>query len=91
MIFEWDEEKSERCLRDGGFDFAFSARLFGGAHLAYQDDRKDYGEARVRAVGEIDGNNYAVIYTDRNGVRRIISSRPASRQERQQWALFEKR
>lgn len=71
MVFEWDEEKSERCLRERGFDFGFASRLFEGAPLEYDDERRDCGEARTRAVGEIGGSVYAVIYTDREGVRRI--------------------
>ncbi len=28
MKFEWDDAKSEACLRGRGFDFAYAARVF---------------------------------------------------------------
>ena len=46
---------------------------------------KDYGEARVRAIGEADGLVLHVVFTDRGDVRRIISARLASRKERERW------
>jgi hypothetical protein len=40
---------------DGGdeseFDFAFEARVFEGPVIYAIDDRRDYGEVRVRAIG----------------------------------------
>lgn len=88
MDFEWDEEKSQRNLEDRGFDFAFAARIFEGSTLEVIDDRRAYGEKRVRAIGVVEGHVLTVVYTDREDVRRIISAWPAHRKERLQWQLF---
>ncbi len=50
--------------------------------LEWEDTRRDYGEPRIMAIGEIDEEVYIVVYTPRKAVRRIISARPASRRER---------
>ena len=47
------------------------------------------GEPRMKAVGEIEGELYTVIFVDRGDVRRIISARPASRRERREWLRSE--
>jgi len=83
--FDWDPIKSERNRQERGFGFDFAALIFEGATIEWPDDRRDYGEARVRAIGEADGLVLYVIFTDRGDVRRIISARLASRKERDQW------
>lgn len=85
MDFEWDDDKSEACLRERGFDFGFAALIFDGPTMEATDTRQDYGEVRVNAVGVIDGDLYHVTYTDRDDVRRIISARRAHRKERKAW------
>ena len=85
MQFEWDREKSELTFALRGFDFAFAAGIFAGRVIEAVDSRRDYGEARVRAVGETAGVTLVVVYTDRADARRIISARVASRKERAEW------
>ncbi len=46
-----------------------------------QDTRRDYGEARYRLLGVIDGRAYVVVYTVRGSAVRIISARQANPQE----------
>lgn len=46
------------------------------------DDRADYGERRIWAIGRADDDVLFVVYTWRDGVRRIISARMANRRER---------
>lgn len=69
-----------------GFDFA--ALVFEGPTLEAVDDRRDYGEVRVQAIGEVDGLVLAVVYTDRDTGRRIVSARLASKKERALWQSF---
>jgi uncharacterized protein len=83
--FEWDEAKSERNRRERGFDFAFAARVFEGAYLADEDRRKDYGEPRYIAIGEVDGFGLTVVWTKRGSNRRIIATWPSSNQERKKY------
>jgi uncharacterized DUF497 family protein len=81
-VFEWDEVKSRRNLRERGFDFAFAARIFAGDVLEQEDTRQNYGERRIIALGEVEGKIFVVVYTWRGAVRRIISARLAKRKER---------
>ena len=85
MKFGWDPPKHDRNVRERGFGFDVAALIFEGDILLQVDDRRDYGEQRVRAIGEVDGVILSVVFTDRGDVRWIISARPASRKERQQW------
>jgi uncharacterized DUF497 family protein len=87
--FARDRSKSDANKRTRGFDFAFAARLFEGRTVLFADDRFDYGEVRMIAIGEIDGHLYKVVYTDRDEVRRIISAHRASRQEKRRWQSSE--
>ena len=91
MIFEWDEAKHAENLRKRGFGFDDASLIFDGPVLESLDERRDYGEVRIRAVGETNGRVLAVVYTDRGEARRIISARPANRKERQQWQSFVRR
>lgn len=88
MDFEWDQAKSDTNLRERGFGFDFAALVFAGPVLEFLDDRKDYREVRVQAIGAVDDIILSVIYTDRGPVRRIISARIANRGERRLWQLF---
>jgi uncharacterized DUF497 family protein len=88
MQFEWDEAKSDRNLRERGFSFAFAARIFKGPVIERMDTRKDYGEARTKAIGAVGENVLLLVYTDRGAVRRIISARPANQKERAEWRSF---
>lgn len=82
-MYEWDEAKSEANFRARGFDFAYAALIFDGPTLERNDDRADYGEPRIQAIGKVDGGVLFVVYTWRKGlVRRIISARLANRRER---------
>jgi len=85
MNFDWHDAKHERNLRERGFGFDFAALIFVGRVLTQIDDRRDYGEVRIKAIGEVDGIVLAVIYTDREDVRWIISARKANKKERELW------
>ena len=86
MRFTWDPAKSEANLRERGFDCAFATLAFDGPTLERLDDRQDYGERRIIALGVADGIPLTVVYTDRaeegDVVRRIISARVSNRRER---------
>jgi uncharacterized DUF497 family protein len=88
MDFEWDEAKSNRNRLDRGFGFDLASLIFAGPVLEVEDGRYDYGERRMRAIGQVEGLTLFVVYTDRGDVRRIISARPAKQKERQVWRLF---
>ena len=58
-------------------------RIFEGPTVEKVDDRFDYGEIRVYAIGLVNGLEITVIYTDRdNDERHIISAWRAEPHER---------
>jgi uncharacterized protein len=79
--FEWDEEKRASNLAKHGVDFIDMAPMFEGKLLEGVDARLDYGETRIRCLGEIEGRAYVVVYTRRGQNRRIISARKANVRE----------
>ena len=81
--FAWDEAKSERCLRERGFSFAFVIPAFADPDRRVEvDDRWNYGETRYRLYGRIAGRLFVVVYTLRGSVTWIISARKANARER---------
>lgn len=84
-MFEWDEGKSSATLTARGFDFDFATRIFEGDVVEEYDERREYGERRVLAVGQVEGQVLTVVYTWRGDRRRIISARRANRREREEY------
>lgn len=83
MAFEWDEAKHALNIRKHGIDFVQACKIFQGPVLTLIDDREDYGELRETSIGAVGGSAFiVVVHTDRNGVCRIISARPAQKHER---------
>ncbi|MGH7525704.1 MAG: BrnT family toxin [Gemmatimonadales bacterium] len=80
--FEWDPAKREANLRKHGIDFSGAVRIFDDRVVEREDRRRDYGELRVVALGEVEGILLAVVYTPRGSVFRIISARKAHRHEK---------
>jgi uncharacterized DUF497 family protein len=88
MLFEWDEGKNQRTRKERGFGFEYASRIFLGPTLERQDDRREYGEIRIQAIGEVSDDILFVVYTDRGDARHIISARLANRKERKAWQSF---
>ncbi len=88
MLFEWDEAKSRRTFSERGFGFGYAARIFLGPTLEQEDNRRDYGEVRMQAIGQVGNDVLFIVYTDRGNARHIISARLASRKERTLWQSF---
>lgn len=88
MDFEWDEAKSDACARSRHFNFDYAARAFGDpSRLVEPDLRHEYGEVRYRLLGKIEGRLYAIAYTLRDGVIRIISARKANQRESRRYEI----
>jgi uncharacterized DUF497 family protein len=82
MNFEWDEDKSEACFRERGFDFAYAARaFFDPDRLVRADTRHSYGEERFQSVDRIESRLFVLVHTPRHGAMRIISARKANQRE----------
>ncbi|HEX2134314.1 MAG TPA: BrnT family toxin [Microvirga sp.] len=78
-----NQGNAERRLRD--LDLGTAARVFSGPVVTWPDTCRDYDEARMIALGGVDGRVLVVVYTDRDLARRIISARPAKQREREPW------
>jgi uncharacterized protein len=81
--FTWDPEKNRANVRRRSIAFSDAVRIFDGPTVERVDDRFEYGEIRVYAVGLVNGIEITVIYTDRDDDQRhIISAWRAEPHER---------
>ena len=75
MVYIWDEAKNRRNIKDHGIAFEDAKRIFESPTVERIDDRFEYGEVRVYAIGLVNGLEITVIYTDcDDDERRIISA-----------------
>ncbi len=83
MRYTWDDEKNRSNIKRRKIAFKDASRIFEGPTVERIDDRFDYGEIRVYAIGLVNGLEITVIYTDRdNNQRHIISAWRAEPHER---------
>ena len=59
--------------------------MFTSKLLEDDDTRREYGERRIKAIGELNGVVISVVYTWRGDRRRLISARRARADERKQY------
>ena len=85
MQFEWDERKRRANLAKHGLDFAALHQMFRANLLEEDDTRRDYGERRIKAIGEANGVILSVVYTWRGDRRRLISAQRARADERKEY------
>lgn len=84
--FEWDARKAASNLRKHGVSFDAIEDFDFSTALEVEDDRANYGETRMFALGPIQGSLHALVYTRRGEKLRIISLRKASKDEREIYA-----
>jgi uncharacterized DUF497 family protein len=91
MRFTWDPGKNAANVRRHGIAFQDAARIFDGPTVERTDDRFDYGEVRIYAIGLVNGIEITVIYIDRDAnVRQIISAwRSEPHERRYYWNHLE--
>ena len=87
MIFEWDQRKAERNRAKHGTTFEEAATVFGDVLGRITDDpRHSGGERRYVLLGHTRTERLVtVMFTERGKAVRIISARPATRQERRDY------
>jgi uncharacterized DUF497 family protein len=86
MDFEWDLAKEAANVAKHGITFTDAASVFDDPHHLTEDSTKpEYGEERSLALGMVAERLVAVIYTDREQRRRIISARRARKNERERY------
>jgi uncharacterized DUF497 family protein len=93
MRYTWDEKKNRRNLSLHGITFQDAIRIFDGPTLEKIDDRFDYGENRVYAIGLVNGLEITVIYAESTNPqedRRIVSAwRSEPHERRAYWQNLE--
>jgi uncharacterized DUF497 family protein len=77
--FDWHETKQIENFRKHKIDLDDAIRLFLRRHILRRSDR--HGEERYLAVGMVDEELVAIIYTMRADVCRVISARRARKDE----------
>jgi uncharacterized protein len=82
----WDEAKRAVTLAERGLDFADAGQVFEGPTVTAEDVRKDYGERRYITVGFLGERIVVLVWTPRDGGRRIISMRKANDREVERYA-----
>jgi uncharacterized DUF497 family protein len=85
MDVTFDPAKREATLAARGLDFADAAEVLAGQTFRFQDNRAEYGEVRMIAVGYLRGRMVVLVYTDRSTGRHIISMRKANAREQQRF------
>ena len=86
MEFEWDQGKARTNLAKHGVPFEYASLvLTDERRIEELDDLVAYGEERWKAVGQVQGRLYTVIYAQRGDSFRIISARKATRHEQQDY------
>lgn len=86
MLFEWDEAKAAANLAKHGVSFDRATLVFADPARLAVIDARHLTERRENTTGLVAGVVLlTVTHTDRAGVTRLISARPASRAERKNY------
>jgi uncharacterized protein len=85
MDFEWDEAKRQSNLEKHTVDFRFAALIFEGPVVVEPDNRQDYGEERLLAIGYFREQCFVVAHTKRGTAIRLISAWKGGRRDRRKY------
>lgn len=81
MKIEYDPAKSEKNERERGLPFASAADFDWETAIYREDERMDYPETRIIALGFLGVRLHMICFTPIDGGVRIISFRKANRRE----------
>ncbi len=82
----YDDKKCQANIAARGISFDRVADLDWTHALIRPDDRKDYGEVRLRVFGLLEGRLHVAIVTPRKEELRVISFRKANEKEKKYYA-----
>ena len=87
MSFQWDPQKARINFQKHGISFEEAKQVFDDPlFLTYADPDHSFEERRFVIMGELPDRRLLIVsYTDRDQDTRIISARPATRQERRNY------
>ena len=81
MEITYDDHKNKRNLIERNLSFEEVIEFdFEGARLSV-DERKDYGEIRIRAIGFLRCRLHTLVFTEAEKGIRVISFRKANKRE----------
>jgi uncharacterized protein len=86
-VFEWDEAKAEQNLAKHGLRFVDAVDVFDGRSVITRPSEKN-GEARYVTIAKLDGRFVAVVWTQRQDKRRLISMRRARSDEERAYRVL---
>src|SRR5580700_6889379 len=78
MRYSWNERKNRSNIARHGIAFEDAKRIFEGPTVEKVDERFDYGEVRVYAIGLVNGREITS-FTRTRTMRKDASSQPGDR------------
>jgi len=90
MKFEWDDNKAARNFAKHRVSFGEAVTAFDDPlYVDFYDPKHSDDEYRYIRVGRSKQHRVLVVsYTERSGVMRLISARPATKRERQAYEEY---
>lgn len=85
MEITYDPAKNARNIQERGLSFDRAIDFDFHTALYRVDDRREYGETRIRAMGTLDGRLHALVFVEQDTGIRVISFRKANRREIQRY------
>lgn len=87
MKFEWDESKADANLKKHGVSFEEAKTVFDNPMaVIFDDEAHSIDEQREIIIGHSRKNRLLLVsFTERSNSIRIISARPATRREREDY------
>jgi uncharacterized DUF497 family protein len=85
MRYIYDPSKQQKVLEERGLDLADASKVFEGFYLSRADEKHSDVEERVNTLGMLDDELVLVIWTPRDGERRIITMWKANEKERRKY------
>ena len=77
----YDSAESARNIELRGLSFERAAEFDFQTAVLEMDTRRDYGETRTTAIGDLNGVLHVLIFTMREETLRVISFRKANKRE----------
>ena len=81
MDISFDPAKNAKNIAERGLSFELVANLEWETALAEEDNRRDYGERRVRVLGLLGKRLHVAVITMRGTTVQVISFRKANERE----------
>ncbi|MDR1310688.1 MAG: BrnT family toxin [Burkholderiaceae bacterium] len=81
MEITFDSDKNAKNIRVRGLSFEKAAKFDFSTALYYPDNRRDYGETRIFALGRLGNRVHALVFANIEKGIRVISFRKANKRE----------